>query len=258
MDVLVPHARGAQLTVATAADAVLASASPRVPSMAAPARTGRHRLARDLHDGVGESINTLLVQIRLALARGEAGLEDLRLLEQGAQNAMQSVRALAYGARRGAKSNPLEEARLYAEQLLMASGVSLTWIDELLGIRLTNKLATQLGWAVRESVTNVARHANARAVEVRLNELEGRVRVTVRDDGDGFLPEAVKVGTDGRGLGLLGNAERMAEVGGLFSVRSSPGDGAEVLLEAPLRSRQDPETQVMLPLDSRTLALTAG
>jgi signal transduction histidine kinase len=199
--------------------------------------TSRDRLARDLHDGVGQSINALLVQIRVALMRGEAGLDDLRVLEVEAQNALQSIRILAYGVRRRPASDPLEEARLYAERLLMGSGTTLVWMDERSGTRLSRKLARQLAWSLRESVTNAARYARAQTIEVRLSDFDNEVQVMIRDDGVGFSPEDVEPTADGRGLGLLGNAERMAEVGGFVEVRSSQGKGTVVLLGAPIAPR---------------------
>ena len=65
------------------------------------------------------------------------------------------------------------------------------------------------------TVTNAINHGLAGIVEVRLLESEGRLRVTIRDDGTGFEPDALHATPEGRGLGLLGNAERMAEIGGI-------------------------------------------
>ena len=216
--------------------APLSTGSPRVSSIANFPWTTRNRLARDLHDGVGESINSLLVQIRVALARGAADIDDLRVLEQEAQHALKAMRALAYGVRRSA-SDPFEDARLYSEHMLAASGVSLLWVDERAGPRLTHKVAKQLAWSIRESVTNAARHARAGTVEVQFLESDYGVQVIIRDDGVGFTPDGIRPTPDGRGLGLLGNAERMAEVGGSFTLRSSPGEGTVVRLKVPYAHR---------------------
>jgi len=91
----------------------------------------------------------------------------------------------------------------------------------------------EIGRVVKESVTNVVRHANAKRVRVRLEYPDGRIRVTVHDNGIGFTPHDVRPSRDGRGLGLVGNAERMARLGGVFDVRSSPKGGTLVLIEAP-------------------------
>ena len=206
--------------------------------------SSRIPLARDLHDGVGQSIGNLLVQIRVARARGEASPDDLRVFEEEAQNALSSVRAFAYGLRRNSALDPLGETRQFAERILEATPTKLVWIDGRKGSRLSPKVARQVAWSIRESITNTAQYANASVVEVRLEESSRAIRATVRDDGVGFSPETVEITPDGRGLGLLGNAERMAEIGGIFNLRSSPGQGTQIVLEAPRTLRRSTERLV--------------
>jgi signal transduction histidine kinase len=206
------------------------------PSVVALGLAGgrRSRLARDLHDGVGQSITGLLVDIRVAIERGYASRDDLLLIERETENALNALRALAYQVRtRSPHLDPFLQARRYAEHLLVASGATLRWIDERAGRRLAPRVATELACSIRESVTNAIAHGRARLVEVRLAESDGRVRVSVRDDGVGFEPDTLEPTPEGRGLGLLGTAERMAEIGGIFTLRSRPGEGTVVVLEAP-------------------------
>jgi signal transduction histidine kinase len=209
------------------------SVSPRVVALGVPG--GRQsRLARDLHDGVGQSIIGLLVDIRVAIERGYASRDDLLIIERETENALNALRALAYQVRtRSPLVDPFAQARLYAEHLLVASGSTLRWIDDREGRRLSPRVATELACSIREAVTNAIAHGRARLVEVRLAESEGRIRISVRDDGVGFEPESLEPTPEGRGLGLLGTAERMAEVGGIFTLRSRPGEGTVVVLEAP-------------------------
>lgn len=202
----------------------------------------RSRLARDLHDSVGQALFALLVEIRVALDRGQAGRDDLLILERAAQQAVDSVRAVAYRLRSRRSDDALGEARDYGERLQSALGRSLNWIDTRSNRRLGNRVARALAWCVREAVTNAVRHGAASTVEVRLRDSDGRIQITIRDDGTGFLPQAFGLGADGRGLGMLGCAERMAEVSGVFVVRSSPGEGTLVCLEAPRYLRAAPAT----------------
>ena len=190
-------------------------------------------MARELHDGVGQSLTALLVEIRVALDRGEAGRDDLLIIEREALKALQSARALAYGVRQRPVTDMLGDARRYGDRLLTATGGVLRWVDERTSVRLGHAVARRISLSIRESITNAVRHGAAALVEVRLSESAGRVRVTVRDDGIGFVADEVRTTPDGRGLGLLGNAERMAEVGGIFEIRSRPGEGTVILLEAP-------------------------
>jgi signal transduction histidine kinase len=194
----------------------------------------RQRIARDLHDEIGQALTGLLVQIRYDLTRGGATSDELRGMERAAQSAVDGARALAYGFRhldRGV--GPLEHARGFSETLLRASGCTLAWTEERSDVRVASKTLREIGRVIKESITNVVRHAHAGAVRVRLEYPDGRIRVTIRDDGVGFTLHEVRPSRDGRGLGLVGNAERLARLGGVFDVQSSRKGGTVVLIEAP-------------------------
>lgn len=256
----------ASRTVLPAAMAPAGSVPLTVTGIAAIPGGRRSRLSRDLHDGVGQSLNALLVEIRVAIKRGSATRDDLLILEREAETALGSVRALAYRVRQRSRlADPLAQAQRYAERLLAASGATLRWIDERVTGRLAPLVAKEVAWSIRESVTNAISHGLAGIVEVRLLESEGRLRVTIRDDGMGFEPDALRATPEGRGLGLLGNAERMAEIGGIFTILSRPGEGTVVILEAPRFLRRKAaeataQTSTSLPLDSdhRQLAVAVG
>jgi len=253
-------------SVVSGATAPAGSLPLTVTGVAAIPPGRRSRLSRDLHDGVGQSLTALLVEIRVAIERGYATRDDLGILEHEAEKALGSVRALAYRVRQNAHlADPLAQAQRYAERLLAASGATLLWIDERVIGRLSPQVAKEAAWAIRESVTNAIHHGLAGIVEVRLLESEGRLRVTIRDNGMGFEPDALHATPEGRGLGLLGNAERMAEIGGIFTIRSRPGEGTVVILEAPRFLRRSGaeatvQTSMSLLLDSdhRHLAAAVG
>src|SRR6266550_1299672 len=194
----------------------------------------RQQLAREVHDEVGQALSGLLVQIRLAKARGSAGEAELQVLERAARSAVDGARALAYGFRHLDRGiGHLEHARSFSETLLRAAGCALSWTEERTDERVAGKTLREIGRVVKESITNVVRHANAKSVRVRLEYPDGLIRVTIRDDGIGFTPHHVRPSRDGRGLGLVGNAERMARLGGVFDVRSAKKGGTRILIEAP-------------------------
>jgi signal transduction histidine kinase len=252
--------------VVPAGRASLRSTPLTVTGVSAVPRGRRSRLSRDLHDGVGQSLTTLLVEIRVAIERGHATRDDLLILEREAENALASVRAVAYRVRQGADHvDPLGRAQRYAERLVAVPGATLRWIDERVTGRLSPQVAKEVAWSIRESVTNAINHGLAGLVEVRLLESGGRLRVTIRDNGMGFEPDRLHATPEGRGLGLLGNAERMAQIGGTFTIRSRPGEGAVVILEAPRFPRRSgaevtPQTSMSQLFDPehRPLAAAAG
>jgi signal transduction histidine kinase len=83
---------------------------------------------------------------------------------------------------------------------------------------------------VQEALHNCSRHADARVVRVTVQRPNGRLALTILDDGKGFDPRHE------RGLGLLGMEERVAHLGGSFQVDSKPGEGTLISISFPLNS----------------------
>ena len=196
--------------------------------------TERARLAVGLHDDVGQALNALLVRIRWAINQRGATTDDLHALEAAATDALGATRALAYGLRQAeTDTEPLEAARHFCEAMLQVSGCRLSWIDSRNGATLSPQAARELAQVIKESIVNVVRHAHATTAHVSLESGDFRVRATIQDNGVGFVPDSVRVDRDGRGLGLLGNAERLKQVGGLMKIESSSGAGTRVIVEVP-------------------------
>ena len=89
----------------------------------------------------------------------------------------------------------------------------------------------------QEALTNVARHAQASQAEVKIQKLDGAVRMKIKDNGKGFQAERMLHAKKGKRLGLLGMRERLEMVGGNFTVTSAPGKGTTVLAQIPLMDR---------------------
>jgi signal transduction histidine kinase len=194
----------------------------------------RQHVARELHDEIGQALNGLLVQLRCAIAQGQAGKVELQVLERIACSAIDGARALAYGFRHLERGvGPLEQARSFSETLLRAAGCTLSWTEDRADVRVPGKKLREIARVVKESVSNVVRHAQAKQIRIRVEYPDGLIRVTIHDDGIGFTPHEVRPASDGRGLGLVGNAERVRRIGGRFEVQSSPKRGTVVRLEVP-------------------------
>lgn len=195
----------------------------------------RQRLARELHDSVGQGLTTLLVRLRALMGQEPAIADELQALEGMAQEAMNGARTLAYGIRQlGSRSNPLVEARRYADTVLRAARCRLSWVEEGTDAGVPLRVAREVARVINESVINVVRHARAHVVRVHITYPDGRIRVIIHDDGVGLSAADTIPTPDGRGLGLLGNTERLVRLGGIFDVRSSPDGGTSVLVEAPV------------------------
>ena len=198
-------------------------------------QTERRRLARELHDVVGQALSAVLMQVRAGMEQQQVDRVDLRDLEAATQGAVDAARALAYDLR-GLEDgvDPIGEARSYAAITLGPAGYRLDWNDERLDQGLPPGTAYEIAMVIREAITNVVRHSRGDRVKVRLTSRRERVRVTIRDNGVGFSAGQLVLTRDRRGLGLLGSAERLHGLGGLFEVTALRTGGTLVTAEAPV------------------------
>jgi signal transduction histidine kinase len=191
----------------------------------------RRRLRRDLHDGLGPTLAGVTLGLHAAQNRVAAGQPDdalplLRDLEQQVETAVLDVRRLVYGLRPPA----LDEFGLV--QAVAMHGSKLDGPDLKVTVTPSRTLG-RLPAAVEvaayriatEALTNVARHAAARACSVRFT-LNGALTVEVQDDGQGIAPDSHA------GVGLTAMRERADELGGSLVVESGPA-GTRVLAQLP-------------------------
>jgi signal transduction histidine kinase len=202
----------------------------------------RGRIARELHDETGQSLTALLVGLRTieeSRTIAEAGELAQRLRGIVAQT-LDDVGRLS----RGLHPSILDDiglaaaVTLQAQDLTRLHGVAVdVRIEGLDAEPLPPLVQTTVYRVVQEALTNVARHAAARSVRVRLAYHDATVELCVQDDGIGFDP-TVRAGTaagDRRRLGLQGMRERAALLGGSLEVESPPGAGTRITAHFPVR-----------------------
>ncbi|MCX6463466.1 MAG: histidine kinase [Pseudonocardiales bacterium] len=181
----------------------------------------RERIARDLHDLLGQTLTGIVVRAQLAqrLPAGDAAAE-MAVVETMARDALTEVRATVSGWRQVS----LDDELVVARDALAAAGVALEAVrdDDLV---LTPSAESALALALREAVTNVVRHAGATRCVVTLARAGGEVRLEVADDGSG--------GGGADGNGLSGMRERITALGG--TVRRIAQDGTALVVALPER-----------------------
>jgi two-component system sensor histidine kinase UhpB len=196
----------------------------------------RRRIARELHDEVGQTLTGVMLQVEgLAGAVPEGFREQLDELRETARQGTEEVRRLVRQLRpealedlglRSALSALAyavgEQARIRIERRL-EHGAPLSEEQELVVYRIA-----------QEALTNVARHADATEVELRLRRIDEQVLLTVRDNGRG-LPSGVV----GSSHGILGMRERAMLIGAQLTLITPPGGGTEVRLSIPLEAGTD-------------------
>jgi len=196
----------------------------------------RKRIARELHDDTAQALTSVLVRLRLL----ERSLEDERL-RRGLAELRDLTGATLEGVRRLAidlRPPMLDDLGLEAALQSLVQDFSQRWLiratftSSRFG-RLPVEVELVLYRIVQEALSNVARHANASRVLVRLTRRGRTLRLLVEDDGCGFDVEATKHSRES-GLGLFGMEERLALVSGTLRVESTVGGGTRVSAEVPL------------------------
>lgn len=191
----------------------------------------RQRIAQELHDEVGQRLTVVLLGVTRAMGQvaGE-GAEELRLVQENARSSLVEVRRLARGLRPGV----LEDLGLVSALEAMAGELS-TQAGVDVRCRFGGSLPSLLPEVelvifrvAQEALTNVARHARARTVEVALTCSGQLVCLRVRDDGDG-IEDGVS------GDGIRGMRERALVVGGQLRIGPrAEGRGTELELDVPV------------------------
>lgn len=191
----------------------------------------RKRIARELHDDTAQSLAALMLRLRLARGQPDAAERDRMLEELRAElaEALERIRRFARGLRPPALDElglvPALEA--HARGLAEASGIPVRVEGEPVAGMLTPEAELALYRIAQEALSNAIRHASPTRVDVEIRRRDGRVVLTVRDDGRGFQLEEAR-GGERPGLGLFGMEERAAYLGGRVEIRSRPGRGTVV------------------------------
>jgi PAS domain S-box-containing protein len=193
----------------------------------------RRRIAREMHDQFGEQLTALNLRIRLlreACANRAGLVEQVKGLEEVAQRLDRDVDHLVWELRptalddlglRAALANYVNDwsERVHVAAELHTSGP----LDD----RLPSETETALYRIAQEALTNVARHSQAKNVEIILERCPDHVLLIVEDDGVGFDP-GTKI--DGQGFGLLGMRERATLIGASLQIESSAGSGTTIFV----------------------------
>ncbi|HQV69566.1 MAG TPA: PAS domain-containing sensor histidine kinase [Thermoflexales bacterium] len=203
----------------------------------------RERMARELHDDLGQILGYVSTQSQAAralLADGHKNQADayMKRLTEVAQDAHADVRDYILGLR----TNISPERRLlptlrgyvtrFGQNNDILASVETAPAAEM--ALLNPEMESQLLRIVQEALTNVRKHAAAKKVAVRVDMAGSDILIDVIDDGQGFDKARLANG-DGRRFGQSIMRERAAEIGGTVTVKSAPGQGTHLTISAPIQ-----------------------
>ncbi len=184
----------------------------------------RERIARDLHDVLGHTLSVITLKSELAgklIDRDpERAGKEIREVEEISRKALSDVR----DAIRGYRSQGLAAELAQAKATLETAGLSVQ-CDAATTVQIPAMQESVLSLAVREAVTNVVRHAQARTCRMRLEQQNGNCRLEIQDDGRGI--------SNGEGNGLRGMRERVEMLGG--TLQRNTESGTTITITLPLK-----------------------
>jgi signal transduction histidine kinase len=202
----------------------------------------RKRIARELHDDTSQSLAALLYAVEESLEMDEMMQIHKRLegMHGLVQHTLDGVHKMIFDLRPSMLDHLglVPALRWFAETRLEPRGVRVS-VDDLTEIhRLPPELETPLFRVAQEAVLNIARHAAARNVCIRISATETDVRLEVEDDGIGFDVGNLSLEPDSlRGMGLLGMQERLELLGGELEIQSVVGSGTTLSIRVPCQER---------------------
>ncbi len=193
----------------------------------------RRAIARDLHDEIGQALTAIKLNLReLREVAGNAPIEthvtdSLEILDQ----VLRHTRSLALDLRPSLldELGLVPALRWYAGKQADRAGWTLQFHAGEIGSRPSPEVEIACFRLAQEALTNAARHAQAKYVDVRIERTGRGLLLTIRDDGIGFDVQSTRAGACiGTSVGLSGMEERIHLVGGRITIESAQGKGTEI------------------------------
>lgn len=176
----------------------------------------RNRIARELHDSLGQSLSVMTIKLDLAqkilAKKPEVAASELKEIEGLSRSTLKTVREIVSDMRR----RSIAEELIDINQALTAAKIILTTDNEELSQKLSVFQQTQLSSVLREAVTNVVRHSKASSCQISFVNSENCLQVSIKDNGIG--PKKIKAGN-----GLTGMKERIQELNGSLMLEEQLG-----------------------------------
>lgn len=198
----------------------------------------RKRIALELHDQSGQSMTSMMVGLKLlenssTLVQAKERIAELRAI---ASTVLEELHSLALWLRPPVldQLGLIHALDRYTQEFSRKYGIQVDLeADGFADRKLPVYVGTTLYRITQEALTNVARHASARHVNLSYTWLDGRITAIIHDDGRGFdTSEAMS--RQRERLGLFGMQERARLAGGWLEVRSAPGSGTTILIKVPV------------------------
>ena len=205
----------------------------------------RSRIAREIHDELGQTLTGLKFELtwlknkisRIDSEKSEL-VEKINSMSQMITSTIQWARKLSTNLRPGLLDDYGLVAALewQVKEFETRTGIHCLFDSFAESVALDSEKSTALFRICQESLTNVARHANATAITIGLREDEGNIILEISDNGRGITESEIG---DPKSFGILGMRERVRLLRGDFSIGGSPGKGTTIIVRIPLETLKE-------------------
>ena len=209
-------------------------------------RDDRARLARDLHDTLGQSLASIAIQLEAAEDLPAEASDEVHAVitavRQQARESLEEAGRTVWDPRPAALANAdlASALRNEADRLDRAGTTVSVTVVGAAPASLPERIEITLFRVAQEAMNNIAKHARAKSAQIQLEYQASTVRLRVSDDGVGFDPEALSETLRGGGFGLSSMQERARLVAGRVDVRIRIGLGTEIGAALPVRADDGP------------------
>ncbi len=200
----------------------------------------RRKISRELHDVIAQTLTGINMRLAALKANSSSSSTELHKQIASTQRLVEKSVDIVHRFARELRPTLLDDLGLIpALQAFLKGYMADTGIRTSLNVFAAIEdadgvLRTMLYRVAQEALTNVARHANASQVEVRIESLNGSIRMEIADNGQGFEINGKSCPGKPNRLGLLGMRERVEMLGGTFGVESFPSQATTVRVDVPL------------------------
>ncbi len=218
----------------------------------------RRKMARDLHDSLGQYLVMLKFNIDACLrsATSDSARELLQQSKETVEQCISETRTMSYLLHPPLldESGLASAVRWYVEGFAARSGIAVDLQAPRTIPRFQNEIETALFRILQESLTNVHRHSQSKRVDIVISCDRHTVSLTVRDYGCGISLARIRAFRDlgtGMGVGLGGMRERVREVGGTLRIEPGDGSGTVISVEIPLVEHHNKTTPADVPVNGK-------
>lgn len=199
----------------------------------------RRKIATDLHDGIGQSLALSKIKMSEIInnAHSDSNLDQLKEILDLLKDVIQNTRDLTFELSPTILFELGFKAGLewLVENIQEKYGYTINLNDHTKDLDMDENISIVLFRAIREILINIAKHANAKIVDLSIHKKNSFVEIKIQDDGDGFDVDSEPVYEKKGGYGLFSIRERLNPLGGCLVIESKIGQGTRVLIRAPLK-----------------------